>query len=132
MNNHRIAIVLIIAVTMSWCAISSAHRYFTEPPPPIVVEGIEYRAPQNVSHMGHVQAFDIATGNKIWETKVYSVWVNPLAEADVQWTFINNLQFKAGDLLVTNELGNSFRLDPKTGKVESSTRNYLAPIILVS
>jgi len=132
MNKPRIAIILIFLVAVSWFATASAHRYTPVPTPSIVVEGIKYRAPQNVANMGYVQAFDRTSGQKLWESKIYSVWINPFSEADVQWVFIENIHYVNGVLLVTNELGNNFRLDPKTGKVIIIARDYFAPIVLVA
>jgi len=132
MNSQRLAIFLIFALAMSWCVTATAHRYFTEPLSPIVANGIEYRVTQNVHRRETVQAFDRKLGQKLWESQVYNVWINPSVEADVQWILINSIQLKAEKLVVTNELGNIFTLDPATGKVDTGIVNYLGPIVLVS
>jgi len=75
--------------------------------------------------MGHVQAFDLSSGRKLWETKVYHVWIMPLLEEDVQWVFISGMQIQGGKLLVRNEQGKSFKLDPKTGRVEGAMRYWV-------
>jgi outer membrane protein assembly factor BamB len=68
--------------------------------------------------MGYVQAFDIQTGRKLWETKVYHVWIMPLAEEDCQWIFISNMQVQDGKLVVKNEAGKTYHLNLQTGRVE--------------
>lgn len=61
----------------------------------------------------------------LWETKVYHVWIVPLAEEDVQWVFISAMQMQNGNLIVRNERGKSFKLDPKTGRVEGAMPVWL-------
>jgi hypothetical protein len=95
-----------------------AKRGAPRPVPPVVWEGIEYRAPLDWHHMGCVQAFDVSSGHKLWETKIYHVWIMPLAEEDNQSVFISSMQIQGEKLLVTNENGNGYRLDLKTGRVE--------------
>lgn len=115
-------IVTIAALSLLWPAPAFAKRKAPTPVPPVVWNGVEYRAPLDVEHMGRVQAFEVQSGRKLWETKVYHVWFNPLLEADVQWVFIKRLQVQNAKLLVTNESGKTYRLDPKTGKVEDLVR----------
>jgi outer membrane protein assembly factor BamB len=112
-----------------------AKRKLPAPVPPVVWQGVEYRAPLDVAHMGHVQAFDLSSGRKLWETKVYHVWINPLLEEDVQWVFVSGLRVENGKLRVRNEDGNSYGLDLKTGRVEGLMRTsslwLLAGCVLV-
>lgn len=106
--------------TLYWPSAAFAKRRDPNSVPPVVWQGVEYRAPLDVEHMGHVQAFDLASGRKLWETKVYHVWIIPLLEEDVQWVFISNMEVQGGTLLVKNEKGHSFRLNLKTGQNESA------------
>ncbi|MBN1917350.1 MAG: hypothetical protein JW889_05530 [Verrucomicrobia bacterium] len=90
---------------------------------PVRYEGVEYRAPH--SKMGHVEAWDISTGKKLWETRVYSLWIKPWLEADVQWVFITELDVRDGKVWVTNERGKCYALDLKSGKVRRSSWKYV-------
>ncbi len=85
---------------------------------PVVVNGVEYRAPLGVEKIGFVQAWDVAKNKLLWEKKVYSSPHNPLLEQDVQWVFITELQLKNGLIFVTNERGERFSLDTESKKVE--------------
>jgi hypothetical protein len=86
---------------------------------------VEYRAPLDAEHIGYVQAFELPSHRKLWETKVYHVWIIPLLEEDVQWVFISGMQVQDGQLLVRNENGRTYRLDLKTGHVEGAVRYWL-------
>ncbi|PWU18398.1 MAG: hypothetical protein C5B50_09425 [Verrucomicrobia bacterium] len=92
-----------------------AKRAAPHPVPPVIWHGIEYRAP--LDHMGHVQAFDQASGRLLWDSTVYHVLIVPWCEEDVQWVFVSSMQIQDGKLLVRNEKGESFELDLKTGRV---------------
>ncbi len=111
-------LVVIAAMSLLWPAPAYAKRKAPDPVPPVVWQGVEYRAPLDVAHMGCVQAFDLSSGRKLWETKVYHVWINPLLEEDVQWVFVSGLQVQDGKLLVRNEHGRSYILNLKTGRLE--------------
>ena len=84
---------------------------------PIVVNGVQYRAPLEVEKIGFVQAWDVAKNKLLWEKKVYSSTYNPLLERDVQWVFITELQLKDGLIFVNNERGERFSLDSNSKKV---------------
>lgn len=111
-----VASLLAITAALLLCPASAyAKRKAPKPVPPVIWQGVKYVA----SHqMGHVQAFDLASGRKLWETKVYHVWIMPLAEEDVQWVFICNMQVQDGMLVVSNEAGKTYRLDLQTGRAE--------------
>lgn len=68
---------------------------------PVIYKGVKFIAP--VSRMGWVEAWDVQSGEKVWDKKVYSVFINPLMEADVQWVFIASLSIENGKLLVVDE-----------------------------
>jgi outer membrane protein assembly factor BamB len=114
------ALIALAAATLLWPASAFAKRRAPSPVPAVVWEGVEYRTPLDVEHMGHVQAFQLSSGKMLWETKVYHVWIMPLVEEDVQWVFISAMRIQDGKLLVRNEIGNSFKLDLKTGRVDGA------------
>ncbi len=78
------------------------------PVAPVVYKGVRFIAPPDA--MGFVQAWDIQTGKKVWEKKVYDVVINPWMEEDVQLVFITSLS--AGDdiLYVVNEKGGKYSI----------------------
>ncbi len=97
-----------------------AKRKAPSPVAPVVWQGVEYRAPLDVEHMGRVQAYDQRSGSMLWETKVYRVWINPLLEEDVQWVFISGMRIEGGKLVVRNEKGKTYRVDVGSGRVEGA------------
>jgi len=89
---------------------------------PVIYNGIKYTATHE--KMGYVEAWDIKTGKKLWEKKVYDVKIDPYMEADVQWVFITNLSIKDGKLIVVNENGNRYEIDIEsinTSQTDSNT-----------
>jgi outer membrane protein assembly factor BamB len=120
------ALIALAVATLLWPASAFAKRRAPSPVPPVVWQGVEYRAPLDVEHMGHVQAFELSSGRKLWETEVYHVWIMPLVETDVQWVFISAMQVQDGKLLIRNENGKSFKLDLKTGWIEGTMRYWVA------
>lgn len=76
---------------------------------PVIYRGIKFTAPIHTKKLGLVEGYDLATGKKVWEKKVYDVKINPLMEEDVQWIFIESLQItKDGKLLVIDESKRKF------------------------
>jgi outer membrane protein assembly factor BamB len=68
---------------------------------------------------GYVAARDPATGKELWTLKVYDVNYDPKLEGDVQDVFITGLA-KSGsghELIVTDERGRRYVVDPKTRSV---------------
>jgi outer membrane protein assembly factor BamB len=122
MRYQSTALVVLAAMTLLWPTSAFAKRRAPSPVPPVVWQGVEYRAPLGVEQMGHVQAVELSSGRKLWETKVYHAWIIPmhLEEEDVQWVFISSMKVEGDKLLVGNENGKSFRLDLKTGRVEGA------------
>jgi hypothetical protein len=122
MRTHPILLIALATVFLFWPATGYAKRKAPKPVPPIVWQGVEYRAPLDAEDVGIIQAFDLASGRRLWETKVYHVWIIPGMEPDVQWVFISGMQIQDGKLLVENERGKTFLLNLKTGRVEGILR----------
>ncbi len=118
-------IMTIAALSLFCPAAAYAKRKAPSPVPPVVWQGVEYRAPLDVEHMGYIQAFELPSHRKLWETKVYHVRIMPLLEEDVQWVFVSSMQVQGGRLLVRNEKGKSYWLDLKTGRIEGAMRYWL-------
>lgn len=121
-----VALVLFLPFTVF------AKRKAPKPVPPVVWEGVEYRAPLDVEHMGYVQAVELSSGRKLWETEVYHVLMMPALEQDVQWVFISSMKLQGGKLLVVNENGKIFRLNLKTGRIEGALRYWLPWFLLAA
>jgi hypothetical protein len=98
-----------------------AKRRGPKPVPPVIWNGVEYRA----RHMNFVEAVNLSSQQRLWQTKVYFVWYMPLAEKDSQDIFITSLTVRNGKLLVTNEAGKSYWLNLNTGHVEGAARYWL-------
>jgi outer membrane protein assembly factor BamB len=125
MRVQQTTLIAFVAMTFLCPASAFGKRRVPRPVLPIVWQGVEYRAPLDVEHMGHVQAFELRSHRKLWETKVYHVWIIPLLEEDVQWVFVSGMQVHGGKLLVQNENGKTYRLDLKTGRIEGAVRYWL-------
>ncbi|MHC4201053.1 MAG: hypothetical protein ACYSU0_13760 [Planctomycetota bacterium] len=97
---------------------ASAKRTPPKKVAPLVHAGVEYRAPHR--RMGYVEAWDVDTGKKLWEKKIYRIWIAPWLEEDVQWVFIAELKIENGRLVVTDERGRRYAVDPRTGEVEGA------------
>ena len=121
----RQTLIAIAALALLFPFTAFAKRKAPRPVPPVVCEGVEYRAPLDVERMGYVQAFELSSGRKLWETEVYHVLITPGLEQDVQWVFISSLELQGGKLVVRNENGKTFRLDLKTGRIEGALRSWL-------
>lgn len=67
--------------------------------------------------MGFVVAKDSRSRKELWRVRIYTVAINPLLERDVQDVFITSLAFEKGRLLITNESGEKYSLDPVTRQV---------------
>jgi len=112
--------IIIVCVAVAWLLPISAlaKRAAPKPVAPVTYEGVQYQAPLIVDRMGFVEAIDVTSGKKLWESRIYRVWIIPvLYEEDNQWVFITNLKIQNGKLLVKNEAGKTFQVDLKTGRV---------------
>ena len=97
-------------------------------PPPVVHNGVRYQVEfGGKSHGfpqigGVVAAVDDATERVLWTVVVYRVTFNPNKEEDTQEVFITDLALN-GDgtrLIVTNEAGKRFAINPATHAVEAA------------
>lgn len=83
---------------------------------PIEYQGMRFEAPTR--RVGYVQAHDIKTDKLIWEKQIYTVKYNPDLETDVQEVFITKLSIEGGALVVENEKGQKYNIDPQTGEAK--------------
>lgn len=103
-----LALLLAVAPTL-------AKRAAPKEVSPVVVGAVQYSVP--LWEMGFVVARDTATRKELWRVRVYEVPIDPKLEADVQHVFITSLAVEGGVLIVTNERGETYVLDPATRKV---------------
>jgi hypothetical protein len=117
---------IIVAMLVLLSPVAFAKRGAPAEVKPVVLEGIEYRAPHSTidsNKMGVVEAWDKATGKMLWEKKVYTVALDADLEEDVQHVFITKLEIDAGKLIVTNERKDRYSIDLKTQKVTPEAAN---------
>ncbi|MGC1520270.1 MAG: hypothetical protein WA803_01915, partial [Steroidobacteraceae bacterium] len=63
---------------------------------------------------GYLVAIDVATGKTLWSLKVYDNKRDPVREGDVQDVFFKSMTLQSdGTLLIENERGKRFAVDPK-------------------
>jgi hypothetical protein len=68
----------------------------------------------------------------LWRTRVFSTWINPGVEEDVQWVFITRLEVADGNLLVTDERGGRHSVDLQTGRVQRPFIGWIVPALVVA
>jgi hypothetical protein len=90
-------------------------------PKPVKKAGIEYRAPHasvqgDEPRNGTVEAWDEKTGKILWTRRVYAV--APNVSTDSAHIYITALSVRGNALIVTNEVGNKYRMDLKTREVK--------------
>jgi len=83
----------------------------------VTKDGVVYSAPHDP--MGCVLAKSAKTGSPCWFKQIYVVKYDTDLEKDVQDCFITNLRFDGDILVVTNESGGVFQLDPRTLTVKT-------------
>jgi hypothetical protein len=92
---------------------------------PVTIDNVEFAAiPWGKArglgqNGGYVAAIDPASGKEMWTLKVYDVSYDRTLEGDVQDVFITALAKSASghELVVTDERGRRYVVDPKTRSV---------------
>lgn len=109
---------LVIGLLLVLPLTAYAKRTAPKPVKPVVYGKYEYRAEHQSA--GTVEIWDTETGKRIKSVRIYKVRKNPLLEGDVQDVFITGLELlkDEGLLLITNEKGEQYTLDPVTDKVK--------------
>jgi hypothetical protein len=97
-------------ISFVMCNLAEAKRGPAPEVVPLIYKGMKFIAPNSPQKMGYIEAWDIETNKKVWEKKVYRVFINPLMEADVQWVFISSLTIEDGKLVVVNERGKKYKV----------------------
>lgn len=82
---------------------------------PLVIGNIEYSAP--TSEMGFIVASDVSSKNVLWKKQVYEVKIDTNLERDVQDVFIDSLWQDGVNIMIQNEDGGIFILNPTSKSV---------------
>ena len=99
-------------VTLALALTADAKRAAPKEVAPVTKDGVAYAAPADL--MGCVRATSEKSGNVRWFKQIYVVKYDTDLEKDVQDCFITSLRFEGDKLIVTNENGDEFQLDPQT------------------
>lgn len=113
--NKKFILLFIILLVLPMSFISAKRMA----PKPIdqILFGIKYSANHSGEKMGYLYAYGVKTGIKQFEKKIYSVSYKPFLETDVQDVYISELNAEGDKLIVTNEKGDRYEVDPNTGEV---------------
>ena len=91
---------------------------------PIDHDGVRYEQLKNLTAEGlppggYVVATEIASGKRLWLSRLYESPINPNIEADVQWTFFRSMALdrERGVLVVVDEKGRTYLVDLNDGRV---------------
>lgn len=82
---------------------------------PVKIKNVEYSAPG--SEVGFVVARDLALKKELWKKQIYNVGYDKNLEKDVQDVFIDSLWVSGDMLMVQNEKGERYELNPETQNV---------------
>lgn len=111
MKKTFLLVIVIGVISCVFCQLTEAKRMPAPEVEPVIYKGVKFISPNTPQKMGYVEAWDMETNKKVWEKKVYTVFINPIMEADVQWVFISSLTIEDGKLVVVNERGKKYKVD---------------------
>jgi hypothetical protein len=92
--------------------------------PPVFIAGMRYA--QVAGDVGTLAAYD-ASDREVWRLRVYENPRRPELEGDVQDVWFRSLRARGGKLLIENERGERFEVDPATRRVSSRPAPALDP-----
>jgi outer membrane protein assembly factor BamB len=94
--------------------------------PPVVSGNVRYEVPNYNNpcsqNGGCVVAYNNTTNALLWSVEVYCTHYDSSLEEDVQDIFITSLTVEGGQVLVANEKGLHFAIDPTTQQVTGDAR----------
>jgi hypothetical protein len=89
--------------------------------PPVFIAGVRYAQvagdPETDGQVGGLLAAYDASNRELWRLKVYPNARRPGLEGDVQDVWFRSLRAEGGRLLVENERGERFEIDPAARRV---------------
>ena len=116
MNNQNGIILAAIIALLTLTAY--ARRDLPTKVDPVTGDGIQYEAPNRLTRVVVVEAWDETSHKLLWEQTVYEMKIDPELEEDVQWDFIKTLQLDGNTLIIATESRRAFRLNVKTREIE--------------
>jgi len=108
---------------------AQAKRAAPEKVEPAIIGAVTYTAPNHDGRSPTVQATETATGKILWEQPVFSNFINPVLEEDVQWVFIKKLEPHGRDLMVTDESSRTYLLNTRTLEVSGMRKIEDFPVV---
>ncbi len=84
---------------------------------PEFCEGMKYITPNNDGFREYIEVWDVKANKKISEVTIFMNTIQPALEKDVQWIFINKLQCKKGNLIITDERARQLHLNLNTKQI---------------
>ncbi len=138
-----IAVAVIVLAVATSCGASSKEYTMTHNPkpsasrappprvPPVFIAGVRYaQVPGDLEKDGQVggmlAAYD-ASNRELWRLKVYENPRRPELEGDVQDVWFRSLRAEGSKLLIENERGERFEVDPATRHVSGRPAPALDP-----
>lgn len=107
--------------TMTHTTEPSASRAPPPRVPPVFIAGMRYAQvpgdPETDGQVGGILAACDASNREVWRLKVYDNPRRPELEGDVQDVWFRSLRAEGGKLLIENERGERFEVDPATRHV---------------
>jgi hypothetical protein len=121
-ENHGSAMTRFVLIFCALAVASLAYAKRAAPAKvePVVHDSIRYVAPNDNGRRGYIQAWDIATNERLWDLTVFTNRIDPKLEEDVQWVFIKTLNVRDDRLTVTSEHGNIYEIDLRTKAITQS------------
>jgi hypothetical protein len=110
------AICLLLVCT---AAPISAKRSAPKSVEPVTISGVTFSVPG--WPVGIVIATDASSNRELWRQRIYAIRYDRTLEQDVQDVFITSLKPRGNVLVITNERGERFVLEPSTRKVTRET-----------
>ena len=90
--------------------------------PPVFIAGVRYAQvagdPETDGQVGGLLAAYDASNRELWRLKVYPNARRPGLEGDVQDVWFRSLRAEGGRLLIENERGERFEIDPAARRVQ--------------
>lgn len=140
MKRPRIITLIVLAgcltvIVLGVCLLKHGGAAKRGPPPkvpPVVIAGIEYRAPNTYVTEGCIEAWDAKSEKMLWRKKVYFTVKNPFGEQDVQWVFIKSMAVgpSGKDLIIVNEAGHRYTV-PTTPSSRLATFAIIATALFL-
>lgn len=115
MKTYLTIVILIVAVIYPSVMVF-AERLASKPVKDVHYKGIRYSAPKNL--IGCVVASKESPSYLLWWKQIYVVKYNFPLESDVQTVFITNLKIENDKLIIENEKGYTYSLDPNSLEVQ--------------